>query len=145
MTWFADLTPYTYHPMYEMEKIMNEDGYTDYKRKSTDTGYPVLNIGWLDKDHVFDTEIPSEAFIRQLKHLTENKVTHFFSGYHECHFCERKDPTNIGLWRAGNGSIIVNGKDRIRYAAPKLIYHYVLEHHYKPPQEFIDAVMVSDE
>jgi len=29
----------------------------------------------------------------------------------------------------------------VLYAAPALIYHYVVEHDYKPPQEFIDAVM----
>jgi len=27
------------------------------------------------------------------------------------------------------------------YAAPDLIYHYVVEHHYCPPDEFIQAVL----
>ena len=27
------------------------------------------------------------------------------------------------------------------YAAPNLIYHYVAEHHYAPPQEFVDALL----
>lgn len=31
------------------------------------------------------------------------------------------------------------------YAAPSLIIHYILQHGYKPPQEFIDAVMESEE
>lgn len=29
------------------------------------------------------------------------------------------------------------------YAAPSLILHYILAHGYKPPQEFIDAVINS--
>jgi hypothetical protein len=122
MTWFADLTPYTYH-------IKN---------------HPAVNVGWLDRGHPFEKELPSDELIKHLLFLTEgeyNAITHHFMGSHECHFCERAVPTNIGLWRSGNGTLLVTGKDGTQYAAPKLIYHYVLEHHYKPPQEFIDAVM----
>ena len=32
---------------------------------------------------------------------------------------------------------------RILYAAPNLIFHYVRDHAYKPPQEFIDAVLTG--
>ena len=30
------------------------------------------------------------------------------------------------------------------YAAPTLIWHYVTEHGYRPPDEFIDAVLADD-
>jgi hypothetical protein len=40
----------------------------------------------------------------------------------------------------GDGEIRVIGKSAI-YAAPTLIYHYVVEHQYKPPDEFIEAVL----
>ncbi len=33
------------------------------------------------------------------------------------------------------------GQDGTVYAAPDLIYHYVVAHHYRPPDEFIQAVM----
>ena len=36
------------------------------------------------------------------------------------------------------------GKDGNVYAAPSLIFHYILQHGYQPPQEFIDAVMDSE-
>lgn len=43
----------------------------------------------------------------------------------------------------GNAEIRVFGENGAIYAAPTLIYHYVLEHHYKPPGEFVRALLVS--
>ncbi|MCX7805518.1 MAG: hypothetical protein N3A38_10060 [Planctomycetota bacterium] len=40
--------------------------------------------------------------------------------------------------------IRVLGRDGKIYAAPTLIYHYVVAHKYRPPQEFIDAVMTCE-
>jgi hypothetical protein len=43
----------------------------------------------------------------------------------------------------GNGQIRVNHRGEgppVTYVAPVLLHHYVVEHHYLPPQEFIDAV-----
>jgi hypothetical protein len=42
----------------------------------------------------------------------------------------------------GNGEIRVIGASAI-YAAPTLIYHYVVAHSYQPPEEFIEAVLTS--
>ena len=119
-SWFADLTPYTYHP-YEHQAV---------------------NVGWLAKRVEFDKEEPTPEFVAKLKYLVDNKLVHFFRGWHSCEFCDEtvKDRKLIE-YRCGNGSIIVIGKDGTHYAAPKLIHHYVSEHHYKPPQGFVDAVM----
>ena len=40
----------------------------------------------------------------------------------------------------GDGEICVTGKVAV-YAAPTLIYHYVVEHQYRPPDEFINTVL----
>jgi hypothetical protein len=42
---------------------------------------------------------------------------------------------------AGNGEIIVPGRGGKVYRAPTLIAHYVREHRYKPPKEFVEAVL----
>ena len=42
--------------------------------------------------------------------------------------------------KRGNGEIWVKARDGITYIAPILILHYVSEHHYAPPQAFVDAV-----
>ena len=45
--------------------------------------------------------------------------------------------------RIGTAEIRVFGPHGAIYAAPTLIYHYVAEHHYKPPAEFVHAALTS--
>ena len=45
------------------------------------------------------------------------------------------------LRERGNGQIRVKGPNGTCYAAPALISHYVEIHEYKPPAEFIEAVV----
>src|SRR5262249_8758090 len=54
-------------------------------------------------------------------------------GYHECEFCG-KARSSSEFEVPGLGVV---------YCAPDMITHYVEEHEYRPPQEFIDAVLVS--
>ena len=73
-------------------------------------------------------------------------------GFHNCEFCAlswnewgKQHPNygeNAGLMGIGNGEIRVIGNSML-YAAPALIYHYVIEHNYQPPQEFIDAILTG--
>jgi hypothetical protein len=41
----------------------------------------------------------------------------------------------------GSAEIRVFGKEGAIYAAPTLIYHYVEQHHYKPPADFVHALL----
>ncbi|HEX7590779.1 MAG TPA: hypothetical protein VF375_02420 [Candidatus Limnocylindrales bacterium] len=41
----------------------------------------------------------------------------------------------------GDREIIVTADDGTRHIAPSLICHYVLEHRYQPPAEFMAAVL----
>jgi hypothetical protein len=45
------------------------------------------------------------------------------------------------MFRSGNGEIHVRGPSGAVYCAPALILHYVAEHQYQPPQEFVAAVI----
>ena len=111
MSYFPDLSPYTY-------------GGARRKR--------VLNVGWLDKAHPYAHGETSRPFRERLELLCKNTpVMGMHMGYHGCEFCER--------WR-GNAVIAVEGI-RGTYAAPALIYHYVVAHDYRPPDEFIEAVL----
>lgn len=93
-----------------------------------------VNVGWLARWHPFPLGATSEEFRRRLIVFCENPPGRYATrGFHMCDFCGR----------AGSSSEMrVIGKDRA-YAAPVLIAHYVTAHHYKPPQEFIDAVLTS--
>jgi hypothetical protein len=121
--YYEDLTPYDY-------------GYTEYKN--------ALNIGWLEKGHEFLTgDFPEKQEV--LKKLKAKKIENRYRGWHSCDYCDPYDESEPGhTWiikdRNGNGEYIVkwNGKT---YAAPILITHYIEDHNYKPPQEFIDAVI----
>lgn len=41
----------------------------------------------------------------------------------------------------GSAEIRVPSRLGVVYAAPDMIYHYIKDHDYVPPQEFIDAVL----
>jgi hypothetical protein len=129
MSYFADLTEYTYfsrqrqYPPVPGEKEL-------------------VNVGWLDIDHEFTTgDVPSQ-FIVTLKYLLDHNRCQHTRGAHECPYCPDarpgyiKDQTGSAEIRVPSGNII--------YCCPELIYHYVLEHGYKPPQEFIDATLEYD-
>ncbi len=129
MTYFADLTTYRY-ARYPDEQA-------------------ALNIGWLSGTMPYDSgDVPPE-FVERLAAYCTAHLFHLFFGYHECEFCFPDGPRTsyssreeffeaVGM---GDGEIRVPGVGGRVYAAPAMIYHYVAEHHYRPPDEFIDAVL----
>jgi len=117
MSYFADLTPYTYTP---------------------ENRGDLLNVGWLDAAYPFERgETPAE-FREALRELIEKPVLNH-RGFHVCQFC-LSERGSSPLQR-GNGQIRVMGQDRLWYAAPAMVYHYVVAHRYRPPPGFIDAVL----
>ena len=104
----------------------------------------ILNIGWLESPHPFPRNKASEALLDALF----QKCLHMVNptrGHHQCQFCDvptrgvevSRNGKNVWL---GSAEIRVKAKDGMIYAAPNLIYHYVLEHDYDPPQEFVEAL-----
>jgi hypothetical protein len=134
MTYFKDLTHFEYfgsiHPY--------SDNY--------------LNIGWLAKNYVFPTGSVSDKFLLNLEQLCKEPAQPRTLGLHYCELC----PTPLQIRQSGGvfseeqerklggkygtGEIHVNGENGLIYAAPVLIYHYIKEHQYQPPMEFIKAV-----
>jgi hypothetical protein len=54
-------------------------------------------------------------------------------------------PGRFSAWRALFRRASKDGPPlRIVYAAPDMIYHYVVDHHYRPSDEFIQAVLESN-
>jgi hypothetical protein len=114
VAFFEDLTPYTYfHPEEEGE---------------------VVNVGWLDPIHPFPVGETSEAFRDKLFRLCQIPLQQTRGGY-PCYYCKDRDRIPVSSCEmrvAGNGKV---------YAAPQLVHHYVVAHGYKPPDEFIAAVL----
>lgn len=118
MSYFADLTPYTYfHPEEELPGT--------------------VNIGWLDLGYPFPTGETSEAFRDKLGRLCQRRVKQT-RGLHPCYFCHGVDRS------ASSSEMRVSGNGKV-YAAPSLVHHYVVAHAYRPPDEFIAAVLAWDE
>ena len=117
MSFFEDLTPYTYiHPEEEAPAT--------------------LNIGWLAPDHTFPTGPTSEEFRAKLGRLCERRVKQT-RGLHRCYFCRgRERPASSAEMRVAGGGEV--------YAAPSLVHHYVVAHDYRPPDEFVSAVLAWD-
>jgi hypothetical protein len=126
MTYYPDLSPYEYRP--------------DSVR--------ACNVGWLDENYPFPTGPTSTAFHeRLLVHCRFECTVHHYFGLHECQFCASPEPQVKVPWgdeqiSLGNGEIRVIGTDVV-YAAPTLIYHYVVDHDYQPPEEFVEAVLTG--
>jgi hypothetical protein len=74
-----------------------------------------------------------------------------YRGFHECDLNGCKNialkftlPNGEEEW-LGNGEIEVAGENGKSYRAPSLVYHYIVEHNYLPPPEFITAVLNTAE
>jgi hypothetical protein len=103
-----------------------------------DSGY--VAVGWLHPDHPFPQGNVAPEFLAKLKEFAKRSRQSAVAlgsgaacGIHTCEFC-------------GNAHGIANfgvpTGDRLFYS-PEMITHYVEEHHYAPPPEFIVATMTS--
>ena len=137
MTYFKDLTPYEYFARHEP---LNSSS---------------LNIGWLSSEMPFEKGFTTQEFRdKLLKFCSDEFIVLIARGFHPCEFCgfswgqwhdEQKDKygKNAHCASIGDGEIRVSGKSAV-YAAPALIYHYVIQHQYKPPDEFIEAILTGE-
>lgn len=91
-----------------------------------------LSVGWLDESHPFPAGDVSPLFLDKLKTLCKEKIVRQTKGMHFCETCKKQ---------SGSAEIEVIGENGVIYAAPTLIFHYVKDHHYLPPEEFIQAVL----
>jgi len=122
--YFPDLSPYTYFPTNEIN---------------------LLNVGWLDAAEPYPAAKATGQFLIALFSCCISLVQ-LTRGFHVCPFCQIQQRWGIRevlggkVVKAGSGEIRVSGSNGIVYAAPDLVYHYVREHEYDPPDEFKVAV-----
>ncbi len=114
MTYIPDMAPCTYFPVAK--------------------GTPLVAVGWLEDGNEFSKGSVTEAFYRRLEHLLREPWQPFVAvGVHQCSLCQFDGPV-------GTANIFVPSNGRI-LAAPALILHYVDCHRYRPPEEFVQAVL----
>lgn len=120
--------------------------YTYYLRKPLSC---VKNVGWLDASHAAVRVGTMHAgFLPKLEKIIVSRGrvdvhVNQIRGVHPCAVSNSCEPVVIGDGRVGLGSSeiwIPSGDGTHYFAAPSLIYHYVRDHNYLPPPEFVDAV-----
>jgi len=124
MAFIADLSNYTYSN-------------SAFARAGTQA------VGWLARGHEFPRMAREEEVLDLLWQYCSISVA-LMRGGHDCEFCPsvsaRRAERNGEERLLGVAEIRVFSGDARVYAAPTLIYHYAAVHHYKPPDEFLEAL-----
>src|SRR5262245_26583431 len=104
-------------------------------------GPHVRAIGWLDPAFAFPTGMPTRGFPERLSEFVSASKASIdisvafglFLGGHHCELC--RDHRAYGVVNIGVpcGDVI--------FIAPELIAHYVADHQYLPPDEFVTALI----
>lgn len=111
--------------------------------------YNVIAIGWLNPDYDYSVgDVPVDFVVKMEWFCTKPLIRTF--GAEFCLICGVEEVVNIRLhsgkdftlYGANELRILSLDKNKV-YAAPDLVLHYIVNHHYKPPQEFIDAVLAA--
>ena len=109
----------------------------------------LVNVGWLDVAHEYPRGAVAEDFVRRLRQLCATGTAKT-RGWHRCNLCPRSAPYPVAIavanddqYYVGDAEIRVPQNGPVVYAAPTMVIHYVLEHGYRPPAGFIDAVLRS--
>ena len=131
MAWYEDLSPCDY---------FGEEYAADLRA-----------VGWLSREHPYPTGDVAREFFEALCELLRrpwNPIT--FMGYHECEFCRftggastevvREDGSQLRIPAQSLMNLFVPGQGVI-YVSPESIVHYIDAHRYRPPDEFMEAVM----
>ncbi|MBS2531495.1 hypothetical protein KGQ20_01790 [Catenulispora sp. NF23] len=143
MTYIPDLSPYDYLP------------------DTVPAGVEVLAVGWLDPGHDFptadddagddadadaDTDV-DPVFGRNLITLAADHFTAATRGVHGCRFRHLIEADfqyhavyGTRVLFLGHAEIRVVTPDGRWLSAPTLVVHYIRDHGYRPPAEFVEAV-----
>jgi hypothetical protein len=102
-------------------------------------GANVRAIGWLEVGHPFTRgPMPGDVLAVLKNHVVKAHQVVCFMGFHECSLCPE------GRQRTGLDNLVVPTRERL-YVAPGLVVHYIEDHGYRPPYEFLVAVQTCPE
>ena len=103
-------------------------------------GLAPLGVGFLHRKQQFETGSPPKRFLLKLATYLLTPVCQRAKAM-PCPLCGKRVTTEIDgqVVELGIGEIRIMGDENI-YAAPDLILHFIVEHGYRPPKAFIDAV-----
>ncbi|MFG3705979.1 hypothetical protein ACGF7U_14765 [Micromonospora sp. NPDC047670] len=143
MAYFEDLSVYSCS---DVDIIEMDWGWLQFQ-----PGYDRINVGWLDASHAFEEGLTPNWFADALLDIIAGPRINTMRGYHRCPFCPKRPDDHMlsvghpnGTLLLGHAEIRVPSGQGVTFAAPSLIWHYVIAHSYRPPAEFIEAVKQYD-
>jgi hypothetical protein len=105
-----------------------------------------IAVGWLEPVHAYAQGPVTREFAERLCDLLVDPWQIAVSmGRHACGFCcLTGGPATIHYQgrsvAIGNGEVLVPGESVV-FVAPSSIIHYIDAHEYRPPDEFVEAVL----
>ena len=72
--------------------------------------------------------------------MKSHGIYFFCLGYHDCEIC-----LDLGKKHSDLRNVFIPAKNGVVYLAPGMIVHYIREHDYLPPDDFINAVLNAPE
>jgi hypothetical protein len=108
-------------------------------------GLEPLAVGFLTRKYPFETgKVPPKFLQKLLPFCHPSKTVCQAPRTQNSALGGKQIEVEIGGDKVtlGGAEIRIIGEEDI-FAAPDLIYHYVADHHYLPPEEFIQAVLTG--
>ena len=131
MTYYPDLAPYDYLP------------------DTVPEGVELLTVGWLEPGREFPIagEDPDPVFWANLVTLAADHSVATTRSVHGCRFrhlfeadYQYRAVYGTRVLYLGSAEIRVVAADGRQLTAPTLVVHYIRDHGYQPPLEFVEAV-----
>jgi hypothetical protein len=119
---------------------------SQYRYVNYRPGVPELNVGWLSAAMEFGKKKATDALLDRVWNYCALSFEET-RGRHVCEFCP-EDTSRVAerlgqRLHLGSAEIRVLSRSGEIYAAPNLIYHYMLAHDYDPPEAFVDALLTG--
>ena len=107
-------------------------------------GFRLCAVGWLEKMGFSTGRVPDECIDALVDACSGQILSDGSRGVHACALCGRGMPRV--RWRGKTVRLKSHGHYLVLlgqtvYMAPELLLHYIRTHHYRPPQEFIEATI----
>lgn len=116
---------------------------SEYSYKKGPNERPSKNIGWLGRDVPFPTGRVHRDIISRLEILSCIRFNQT-RGFCKCPLCGADMVANSFGALLGSAEIKVFFQSTL-YSSPNLIVHFIKEHSYLPPEEYIDAVSCMED
>jgi hypothetical protein len=109
----------------------------------------LVAVGWLDRSAEYPRGAVPVEFVERLRELCRNGVNRT-RGVHRCTLCDSGAdglapwttvPSASGGFMVGSAEIRVTTLSGVTYASPDMVIHYVEEHAYRPPDDYIEGVL----